>query len=58
MWKSQINQPIPIQQENDDDWETDADFINNVTEEEQRWGSKTITGSGRNAGAIEYFFLN
>lgn len=37
----------------DDDWETDPDFINNVTEQEQRWGSKTIAGSGRTAGAIE-----
>lgn len=38
----------------DDDWETDPDFVNDVTEEEQRWGSKTIVGSGRTAGAIEY----
>lgn len=37
----------------DDDWETDPDFINNVSEQEQRWGSKTIEGSGRTAGAIE-----
>lgn len=36
-----------------DDWETDADFVNDVTEEEQRWGSKTIEGSGRTGGAIE-----
>jgi cortactin len=26
---------------------------NDVSEEEQRWGSKTVQGSGRNAGAIE-----
>jgi len=38
----------------DDDWETDPDFINDVSEEEQRWGSKTIEGSGRTGGgAIE-----
>lgn len=37
----------------DDDWETDPDFINDVSEQEQRWGSKTIEGSGRTAGAIE-----
>ncbi|XP_055679520.1 src substrate cortactin [Lutzomyia longipalpis] len=33
----------------DDDWETDPDFVNDVTEEEQRWGSK----GGRTAGAID-----
>ncbi|CAL8083978.1 unnamed protein product [Calicophoron daubneyi] len=32
-----------------DDWETDPDFINDVTEKEQRWGSKTVAGSGRQA---------
>ena len=26
----------------DDDWETDPDFENDVTEEEQRYGAKTI----------------
>ena len=31
----------------DDDWETDPDFINDVSEEEQRWGGT------RSAGAIE-----
>ena len=31
----------------DDDWETDPDFVNDVTEEESRWGSKTVEGSGR-----------
>lgn len=31
----------------DDDWETDPDFVNDVSEEEQRWGSKTVEGSGR-----------
>lgn len=62
MWKSAINQPtpqgkknisIPKQDDNDDDWETDPDFINDVTEEEQRWGSNTVEGSGRTAGAID-----
>ena len=28
----------------EDDWETDPDFINNVTEEEQRWGGARDTG--------------
>lgn len=30
-----------------DDWETDPDFENDITEQEQRWGAKTIEGSGR-----------
>ncbi|KAG8231564.1 hypothetical protein J437_LFUL011742 [Ladona fulva] len=37
----------------DDDWETDPDFVNDVTEEEARWGSRTVEGSGRSAGAID-----
>lgn len=56
MWKAaagaQINiKPEPVE---DDDWETDPDFVNDVTEEQQRWGSNTVQGSGRTAGAIEY----
>lgn len=43
--------------ESNDDWETDPDFVNDVTEEEQRWGSKTVEGSGRTGGAIEYVKL-
>ncbi|KAK4468121.1 hypothetical protein MN116_008288 [Schistosoma mekongi] len=34
---------------NDDDWETEPDFVNDVTEKEQRWGSKTVAGSGHQA---------
>uniref|UniRef100_A0A8C4HJG2 Hematopoietic cell-specific Lyn substrate 1 n=1 Tax=Dicentrarchus labrax TaxID=13489 RepID=A0A8C4HJG2_DICLA len=30
-----------------DDWETDPDFENDISEQEQRWGAKTIEGSGR-----------
>ncbi|XP_068169887.1 src substrate cortactin isoform X3 [Antennarius striatus] len=30
----------------DDDWETDPDFENDVTEKEQRWGAKSVSGSG------------
>lgn len=41
-----------------DDWETDPDFVNDVTEEEQRWGSKTIEGSGRGGASIEYGLYN
>ncbi|GJQ87012.1 hypothetical protein Trydic_g12594 [Trypoxylus dichotomus] len=55
MWKAaagaQINlKPEPVE---DDDWETDPDFINDVTEEQQRWGSNTVQGSGRTVGAID-----
>jgi len=54
MWKAsaghQINQ---APQADDDDWDTDPNFVNDITEEEQRWGSKTIEGSGRTGGAIE-----
>ncbi|TPP60182.1 Src substrate cortactin [Fasciola gigantica] len=35
-----------------DDWETDPDFVNDVTEKEQRWGSKTVGGSGHQ-GSID-----
>jgi len=55
MWKASVGvekKHIPTNVP-DDDWETDPDFVNNVTEQEQRWGSKTIDGSGRTAGAIE-----
>uniref|UniRef100_A0A2S2PRQ1 Hematopoietic lineage cell-specific protein n=1 Tax=Schizaphis graminum TaxID=13262 RepID=A0A2S2PRQ1_SCHGA len=48
MWKSSAGVNIEIPVENtDDDWETDPDFVNDVSEEEQRWGSRTIPGSGR-----------
>lgn len=55
MWKATAGAKINLKTEvnEDDDWETDPDFINDVTEQEQRWGSKTVEGSGRNVGAIE-----
>lgn len=54
MWKASAGHQIQNDQnnDNDDDWETDPDFVNDVTEQEQRWGSKTIEGSGRTAGSI------
>lgn len=56
MWKATAGRDIANapQPEGDDDWETDPDFVNDVNEQEQRWGSKTIEGSGRTAGAIKY----
>lgn len=57
MWKAtaghQINTNGSNNGQEDDDWETDPDFVNDVSEQEQRWGSKTIEGSGRTAGAIK-----
>lgn len=54
MWKATAGLQIQnTTAAEDDDWETDPDFVNDVSEQEQRWGSKTIEGSGRTAGAIE-----
>lgn len=55
MWKASAGTQINVKPDaaEDDDWETDPDFINNVSEQEQRWGSTTIEGSGRSAAAIE-----
>lgn len=59
MWKATVGHNVPQQSTaEEDDWETDPDFVNDVTEEEQRWGSKTIAGSGRTAGAIEYVLFS
>ncbi|CAH8862921.1 unnamed protein product [Trichobilharzia szidati] len=40
---------MPNNNTNEDDWETEPDFVNDVTEKEQRWGSKTVAGSGHQA---------
>lgn len=55
MWKSTAGRDIDagIAPEGDDDWETDPDFVNDVNEQEQRWGSKTVAGSGRSAASID-----
>ncbi|KAH8367591.1 hypothetical protein KR200_009686 [Drosophila serrata] len=54
MWKATAGHQIQeTSAAPDDDWETDPDFVNDVSEQEQRWGSKTIDGSGRTAGAID-----
>lgn len=63
MWKSTVGHTIAsssvyakqmlLENNNDpDDWDTDPDFVNNVSEKDQRWGSKAIEGSGR-LGAID-----
>ena len=54
MWKAAAGQQVNINQSaEDDEWETDPDFVNDVDEQQQRWGSTTVEGSGRTAGAIE-----
>lgn len=54
MWKAAAGAQINISDPKveDDEWETDPDFINDVNEQEQRWGATTVQGSGRTAGAI------
>ena len=48
MWKAVVGHQVDISNGNDDDdWETDADYVNEMTEEEQRYGCK------REVGAIE-----
>ncbi|XP_062615355.1 src substrate cortactin-like [Saccostrea cucullata] len=50
MWKASAGHNVkagnPPTNDEDDDWETEADFVNDVSEQEQRWGAKTIEGSG------------
>ncbi|NWI70590.1 SRC8 protein, partial [Todus mexicanus] len=47
MWKATAGHTISVNQDDGaDDWETDPDFVNDVSEEEQRWGAKTVKGSG------------
>ncbi|KAM3927499.1 src substrate cortactin-like [Leptodactylus fuscus] len=48
MWKAAVGHNVAVSEDaGGDDWETDPDFVNDITEEEQRWGAKTIQGSGR-----------
>uniref|UniRef100_A0A3Q2DFL8 Cortactin n=1 Tax=Cyprinodon variegatus TaxID=28743 RepID=A0A3Q2DFL8_CYPVA len=47
MWKAAAGQNIKVAvDDGGDDWETDPDFENDVSEKEQRWGAKTVAGSG------------
>lgn len=58
MWKSSVVTNVEISVDNtDDDWETDPDFVNDVSEEEQRWGSRTVPGSGRVLDHVELVIL-
>lgn len=47
MWRAAAGQSVNVAvEEGADDWETDPDFENDVSEKEQRWGAKTVEGSG------------
>ncbi|XP_078733800.1 uncharacterized protein LOC144948251 [Lampetra fluviatilis] len=54
MWKASAGHKVSVDVEADDDWETDPDFVNDVSEKDQRWGAKTVEGSGRQ----EHFSLD
>ncbi|XP_029472004.1 hematopoietic lineage cell-specific protein-like isoform X2 [Rhinatrema bivittatum] len=48
MWKSVVGHNVSVKEATQgDDWDTDPDFVNDISEKEQRWGAKTIEGSGR-----------
>ncbi|XP_053260831.1 hematopoietic lineage cell-specific protein-like isoform X3 [Podarcis raffonei] len=48
MWKAAVGHNVSVKVESQgDDWDTDPDFVNDISEKEQRWGAKTIEGSGR-----------
>ena len=52
MWKAAAGSNVKASQVNNgdtDEWETDPDFVNDVSEQEQRWGAKTVEGSGHQA---------
>jgi len=36
-----------IKSSGDDDWETDASYVNDISEKDQRWGSKEIGGKAK-----------
>nr|XP_038029232.1 hematopoietic lineage cell-specific protein [Anas platyrhynchos] len=48
MWKAVVGHDVSVKVDaQGDDWDTDPDFVNDISEKEQRWGAKTIAGSGR-----------
>jgi len=52
MWKAAAGTKVKANEVNNgdaDEWETDPDFVNDVSEKEQRWGAKTVEGSGHQA---------
>ncbi len=51
MWKTGAT--IPQNNNDDDDWETDPDYVNNMSEEQQRWGGERDGG-----GSIKWVFFS
>ncbi|NXL37812.1 HCLS1 protein, partial [Glaucidium brasilianum] len=50
MWKAVVGHDVSVKVEaQGDDWDTDPDFVNDVSEKEQRWGARSVAGSGRAA---------
>ncbi|PAV76626.1 hypothetical protein WR25_11836, partial [Diploscapter pachys] len=51
MWRATVGVKPPIAKKpvDDDEWETDPDFVNDISEKESRWGAKTVVGSGHQA---------
>ncbi|XP_043561258.1 src substrate cortactin-like [Chiloscyllium plagiosum] len=50
MWKAAAGRTISVTASDDgDDWDTDPDFVNDLSEKEQRWGAKSVQGSGHQA---------
>jgi len=49
MWRQGGGQ-VQVDSEPEEEWETEPDFVNDVSEKEQRWGAKTVEGSGRMDG--------
>nr|XP_033930783.1 hematopoietic lineage cell-specific protein isoform X2 [Pseudochaenichthys georgianus] len=48
MWKAVVGHNVKVKVSTEgDDWETDPDFENDISEQEQRWGAKSVEGSGR-----------
>jgi len=46
MWRAQAGHNVKLEADQaDDDWDTDADFVNDISEEQQRWGAKSVAGS-------------
>uniref|UniRef100_A0A7I4YTG6 Hs1 Cortactin and Src homology-3 domain containing protein n=2 Tax=Haemonchus contortus TaxID=6289 RepID=A0A7I4YTG6_HAECO len=41
-----VKPPIAPKPVEEDEWETDPDFINDISEKASRWGAKTVEGSG------------
>ncbi|KAJ3313806.1 Hematopoietic lineage cell-specific protein [Blyttiomyces sp. JEL0837] len=47
MWKAMTTVPaVKPTASDDDDWETDPDFVNNVSEKDQRWGNQKTIPAG------------